>query len=1057
VATCTSCGVENPERAKFCLECGRPLTQAQPARFRKTVTIVFSDVVGSTSLGEQLDPESLSAVMREYFAAVQPVAERHGGTVAKFIGDAVMAVFGLVELHEDDALRASRAAIEMRETLARLNPELERRYGVVLATRTGINTGPVAGEGLAPDQNFVAGDTANTAARLQTAARENEILLGQSTYRVVRDAVEAELVAPLQAKGKSAPLTVYRLVGVLPEEERTARRLETPLVGRQSELAELDRGLRRCVESGGCRIVTVVGPPGVGKSRLVREFVARIEADARILRGRCLPYGDGITYWPLAQMVRQASAIDEADSPSDALVKLRAIAPSRPVADRIAEAIGLLPAELAGKETPWAFRRLFEALAEERPLVCVCDDLQWADDALIDVLEDLSSHVRGGPVLFCCLARPEFFDVRPDWPGVIRLGSLADADGDLLLTTLLGEAALPARFRERIGEAAAGNPLFIEQLAAMLVDDGLLGDSASGLGETLDLAALPVPPSVQALLAARLDRLQPEERHVVSRAAVVGQVFYRGALDDLVDQPLRSEVDRVLQTLVRKDFVVPSRSDVGGLEAFAFRHLLIRDAAYEALTKEDRADLHERFAGWFERAFGERLEEVEEILGYHLERAYRLRTELRPVDERGRALATAAAARFAASGQRAAARTDEVAAASLLGRAVDLLAADDPERSWLLVRLAESLIRCGRLPEADAALAEATATTSSERTRQLARLRRIDLEFITDPQIDCAVVAEEARRAADHYAALGDDEVAAAAWAIFSYASLGLADYTGQREAGERVVVHLKRAGDPRWVMGLITQLSGAYRGTEPTSSSLTLGARTLEALRGHPGFEAAVLGDLATVNAMRGDFAVARELGLRGRSIFEELGESLHVHYITVESIGWYVEGLSGNWEAAERELRRGYEGLAAMNETGVLSAGAAYLAHCMVAQGRDAEADEFIAACREHAASDDVLVHVLWRTAQAMLHARCGEHEAAEELAKEAVELAWPTDSLELRADALFRLAEVLHLAGKREQARAAADDARELYDRKEYLVGAFRVRELRAQIDAEVAAAP
>src|SRR5919201_1665718 len=246
MAACPSCGVDNPERAKFCLECGTPLHESRRhERFRKTVTILFSDVVGSTSLGERLDPETLSAVMTEYFEAVRPVAERHGGTVAKFIGDAVMVVFGLVELHEDDALRAARAAVEMRETLARLNPELERRYGVALSTRTGINTGPVAGEGLVPDRNFVAGDTANTAARLQTAAGENEILLGQTTYRVIGDAVEAELLPPVQAKGKRAPVTVHRLLAVLPDAERAARRLDSPLVARQRELAEVGRALRR--------------------------------------------------------------------------------------------------------------------------------------------------------------------------------------------------------------------------------------------------------------------------------------------------------------------------------------------------------------------------------------------------------------------------------------------------------------------------------------------------------------------------------------------------------------------------------------------------------------------------------------------------------------------------------------------------------------------------------------------------------------------------------------------------------------------------------------------
>lgn len=369
---CPSCGTESPERAKFCPECGARLDAVEaPERFRRTVTILFSDVVGSTALGERLDPETLSRVMTEYFEPVRPVVERHGGTLAKFIGDAVLAVFGLVELHEDDALRAVRAAVEMRETLARLNPELERRYGVALATRTGINTGPVAGEGLVPDRNFVAGDTANTAARLQTGASENEILLGAQTYRLVRDAVEAELLPPLEAKGKAAPLTVYRVVSLLSEAERVARRLESPLVGRASELAELEWAFRRSQEERSCRLVTVAGPPGLGKSRLVHEFVSRVGSEATVLEGSCLPYGEGITYWALRQMVRQAAAIDESDSVEDAFAKLSALGPSEAVAERIAQAIGLLEAGPAGDETPWAVRGLFEALAAVRPLVCV--------------------------------------------------------------------------------------------------------------------------------------------------------------------------------------------------------------------------------------------------------------------------------------------------------------------------------------------------------------------------------------------------------------------------------------------------------------------------------------------------------------------------------------------------------------------------------------------------------------------------------------------------------------------------------------------------------------
>jgi class 3 adenylate cyclase len=457
VAICASCGSENPERAKFCLECGEQLTPTQaPERFRKTVTILFSDVVGSTALGERLDPETLSHVMSDYFEAVKPVAERHGGILAKFIGDAVMVVFGLTELHEDDALRATRVALEVRETLAALNPELERRYGETLATRTGINTGPVAGAGLVPDRNFIPGDTANTAARLQTSAGKNEILLAHPTYRLVRDWVEVELLPPVEAKGKAAPLAAYRLVSLLPEATRLARRLELPLVGRQRELAELEWAFRRAVDEGRCRLVTLVAPPGGGKSRVVREFASRLGDEARVLEGKCLSYGEGITFWPLAQMVRQAASIDEADTAGAAYAKLLELAPTEGVAERVGQAIGLLEGAAPGEETGWAVRRLLEELAASRPLVCVCDDIQWADPALLDLLEDLAQRSRESPILLCCLARPELLESRPEWPGTIVLDPLTDSESDLLLETLVGDASLPAPVRDRIAAAAEG-------------------------------------------------------------------------------------------------------------------------------------------------------------------------------------------------------------------------------------------------------------------------------------------------------------------------------------------------------------------------------------------------------------------------------------------------------------------------------------------------------------------------------------------------------------------------------------------------------------------------
>jgi class 3 adenylate cyclase len=544
-----------------------PLAPAEaPREGRKVVTVLFSDVTGSTGLGERLDPETMRRVMTRYFAEMKAALEAHGGTVEKFIGDAVMAVFGIPVLHEDDALRAVRAAVEMRDRLARLNSELGRDQGVAILTRTGINTGEVVAGDPATGQTLVTGDAVNVAARLEQSAAPGEILLGQATYRVLRDAVTAEPVAPMAVKGKKAPVAAYRLVDVHPGAEAIRRTLDSPMVGRDRQLALLRQTFDTAVADRACHLFTVLGSPGVGKSRLIHEFVAGVRGEARVLRGRCLPYGDGITYWPVAEMVREAAGIAEGHNPEAAVGKIAGLVPGgegETVAERLAQAVGLAEATAPAEELAWAFRKLVEGLARERPVVAVFDDIQWAEPTLLDLIDHVADWSRDSPILAVAIARQELLDVRSGWAGgkhnatTLQLEPLPEEDCEVLVENLLGMALLPVVAKARIAEAAEGNPLFVEQVLSMLIDDGLLARSNGHWVPTADLTAIPIPPTIHALLGARLDRLGGEERQVIERASVVGKVFYQGAVSELAPEPLRPAVGSHLMTLVRKDLIRP--------------------------------------------------------------------------------------------------------------------------------------------------------------------------------------------------------------------------------------------------------------------------------------------------------------------------------------------------------------------------------------------------------------------------------------------------------------------------------------------------------------------
>ena len=686
--TCPACGKTSPAEASFCAGCGGPLgATASNREVRKTVTALFCDLVGSTTLGESHDPEVLRPVLDAYFEAMREAVERHGGRVEKFIGDAVSAVFGLPATHEDDALRAVRAAMEMQARLA----AMASGAAIPLAARIGITTGEVlVPGGGAP----LIGDAMNTAARLQANAEPGTVLIGEPTFRLVRDAVIAEPVEPLTLRGKAEPVPALRVLQVASQSPMLTRRLDAPMVGRRREAAALEGAFERAASDHACQLFTVLGSAGAGKSRLVEEFLGSLNG-SEVLRGRCLPYGDGITWYPVTEALRGALDLPEFAEAEAIRAAIGAAVAGEEHAGAIESNLLALFAAGGGssaEETAWAIRRFLESRGRDRPLVLVLDDIHWGEPALLDLVEHVADWSRDASILLLCMALPDLLDVRPAWGGgktnatTISLAPLTGPETDALIDGLLGSSALPTDIRLRITGVAEGNPLFVEELLRMLVDDGrLVREGEGGSQEWVavgDLADAHVPPTISALLSARLDRLSDDERSVVEAAAIAGKEFHRGALSALLPRAAHAGLAAHLRSLTRRELVSPERSSLPGEDAYRFRHLLIRDAAYDAIPKSSRSELHRAFADWLEGVAGDRIAEQEEIVGYHLERAHRYREELGLPEDRDLRLRAARA--LGAAGLRALDAGDARAAVELLGPAADLAAGDPLELETLL-------------------------------------------------------------------------------------------------------------------------------------------------------------------------------------------------------------------------------------------------------------------------------------------------------------------------------------------------------------------------------------
>jgi class 3 adenylate cyclase/predicted ATPase len=983
VLICTSCGHENGAGAKFCEECGASFTAA-PARAqeqRKTVTVLFCDLTGSTALGESLDPERLRALLAQYFEGMKAIVERHGGSVEKFIGDAVMAVFGVPVLHEDDALRAVRAAAEMREAL----PELG------LQGRIGVMTGEVV---TGTEERLATGDAVNVAARLEQAAHPGEVLIGSPTLALVRDATDVEPIEPLELKGKADPVPAYRLLRV---REAPERRHGERFVGRDRELAILRETWEQVRGEQRCELVTVIGDAGVGKSRLGSEALASI--DARVVRGRCLPYGEGITYWPVVEVLKQLGLRPAEEAASEAIRSL----------------LGETEVATTAEEIAWAFRKTLEQAAAERPLVVVFDDIQWGEQTFLDLIEHVALLSSGASILLFCIARPELAERRPAWPVALRLEPLRDEDVDELIPLRIGDD-----LREKIARAAGGNPLFVEEMLAMA------GDTQ---GDVV------VPPTLQALLAARLDQLETNERSVLERGAIEGEVFHRGAVQALA--PEETQVTPRLAALVRKALIRSERTQLPGEDAFRFRHLLIRDAAYDALPKATRAALHQRFATWLAE-HGTDLVELDEILGHHLEQACHYYAELGTPDDG--ILAASARRRLSAGGHRAAVRQDYPAATSLLERAAALVPPGELDLA-LECDLIDALYWGGNASSAlrrAESLAESGAAAGDRVAEFCGRIKDGFIRLYLEPEgagaERLAALVEEALpvfHSADHHLGLYT-AYDALVWVAFSHVRMDAAS-----EAYERAVAHARQAGRPREVLAYRARFR--FYGTTPAGELLAW----LDEPEQRAGWNHHLSRYRAGALAMAGRFDEARAIIAEVRAELAERGGKLLLACITASDCA-DIELLAGNAAAAAEFGAEGCRQLEELGDRGFLSTATAIRAQALYALDRLDEADVSAGRALQLGASDDAETQIGSRQVRAKVLARRGEYAEAERLAREAVAISARTDQLNAQGDANADLAEVLLLSGKAGESAAALEQALDRYQRKGNVAMTRRTRD-------------
>ena len=1042
MSTCSRCGAASGEDARFCATCGAPLVGSPGRETRKVVTILFCDLVESTKLAERFDPEALQRLLARYFVGARTIVERHGGTVEKFIGDAVCAVFGMPTVREDDALRGVRAAVELREAVVSLDAQL----GPGLATRIGVNTGEVFAAGT---DLSVAGDAVWTAKRLEEAAPRDGILLGPTTWALVRGEVDAEQLPTVPLKGKQEQTDVFLLNELRPGVPGAARRLDSPLVGRTREVAELRAALGEAEQLAGPQLVTLLGAAGIGKTRLVRELAVGAP-HARLLAGRCLPYGDGITYWPLVEMVRHAAGLGGDEPAADARGLLAKLVEEATDADRIVDGVAAAIG-LGGEATPTeifvAGRRFLEWLAREQPLIVVVDDLQWAEPVFCDFLQYVARESRDAPLVLCCLARPEFLEERPDWAAArtIELEPLPAEETRLLISNLLGHA-LGEVAGDRVAAAAEGNPLFVEELLRMLIDEGVLVRGDGGWRIAKDPGGVPMPASITALLSARLDRLPRDERLVVERAAVIGEVFSIEALGALVDDGKVGDLEALLRSLAQKELVRQRPELRGGDGEWRFGHILVRDAAYAGLPKLARAQLHERAARSISESAGDLV--VDEIAGYHLAEAVGALVDLDPLDDRIPSLSAEAAARLESGARRALARGDRHATAALLERTVSLLDSDSPARLGLMVDLAAALKWTGRLDEAEAWVRQAAdeATTADlELVAHRARLELADLHWYTAPDEGTHGLWRAATEAVPVFEQAEASAPLAEAWWAIAEVHLFHCEFEEMRAALEQGLAAAQGASREerarlKHAVGLAAML-----GPTPVEEARRLCGQLRGQVEDHPVYAALLLLYEAHLEALDGRFEDARAKAETSRRPMEEFGRRILLG--SQRRYSGQIELLAGEDGAAEALLRDGYRTLREFGERGNAASVAAFLARALQALGRGDEAEAMAVEAVDLGSPEDVEMHVYSHLARAGARLAAGAVDDAVAIASRAVDIAERTDASTMRGDALLELGRALRGAGAEEDADDAVRRALELYNAKGNRVGAATAREFLA----------
>ncbi len=1040
MSACPTCGRENAADARFCGNCGASLLNRVGVEERRHVTALFADLVGSTGLGERLDPEVMRSIVGHFFEVATEIVRRNGGNVEKFAGDSVLALFGLTVSHEDDAERAVRAGLLIRDGIPPLAADAGERHGISVQVRIGAESGEVVVGDPFGGATMATGDVLNVAARLEQAAEPGEIIVGNEAYLATRTAIRYEPIGQRALRGRDSTIAAWRAIEAETDlgGTRGVPGLHAPLTGRDDELALLLGAQRRAVTERKAVLFTLIGVPGIGKSRLVREFAESVEAGGtRIVRGRCLPYGEGITYWPMAEIVREIAGVSPDMGTDDATAALAAVVNEPGVAERIGFAIGLVTepptgAEGVEREIAWAFRRFIESVAAVGPLVLVFEDIHWGEPALLDLIEYLATWVRGVPLLLLCTSRPEFLDRRSAWgagrieSSRIALEPLDQAHASTLLAALLDIDELPKPLRDRVLERAEGNPLFVEEVVRMLIDRGILIHRDGRWVAAPEANDVAVPESVEAIIRARLDTLPRPERALLQVASVVGRIFERSAVATLIDdgEPIEPRLDdAVLRDLVTEEPVSEP--------SYRFKHILIRDVAYASLPKSRRADLHARVAEWLAGWSADRTDEVADICAYHLEQAVRLGVEVQGrVDP---AIWRQALDALTASCDRASDREDFRAQESFASRALALPGGTEPKSLDLRWRLVDARYRQTDIlgtQELAPDLARDAREAGRPEIEGRARLATAaGLWVSTQGGEGFEPAREELERSLELLTAAGDRRYQFDAEFLYGYVGWWRGDLAEAYDGWERARATARELGDPGREAIALARLAAVRRNQARLEEAGDLydQALLLAEQSGSRGARAQVTKSFGDHIAVTRTNAEAMPL-LRGSlALYEDVGDREGLASVLM-SIG---SGLAEDGAVDEgiAALRRAAMLFDEIGHGGYLPEAERELAFWLIQSGDLADAELHALRGVEIVAPDDWATVASTRMVLGRVRAAQMRDEEAEALLRGAIEVIEKTDYQASESEEYLALAEFLLERGRSEEGEALGAKARAL----------------------------